>query len=178
MKKRFLALMLIALVAAPLFAIDFGVNYTKEQAGFQRDFFGATIRSVGEGFLGFDLMVITPSLTSYTDPIENAKFLIAHYEDIEYAQILPFLLVNLRMKPLTLYGGLAPMIDLTYLPDDLGHKQFDVQLYSPYVYQAKVGLQLNLLILGAYAEAGTIVDLSFKSAFESYHLTFGAVLNF
>ena len=178
MKKLAILAFILVLFAAPIFAIDFGVNYTKEIAGFQRDFFGATIRSVGEGFLGFDLMVITPSLTSFSDPIENLTYLVENIQDVEYAQILPFLLVNLRLRPFTFYGGVAPMIDLTYLPDGNGDKQFDVQLYSPYLYQAKIGTQLKLLFLGAYAEAGTIIDLTFKSAFENYHFTLGAVLDF
>jgi hypothetical protein len=177
MKKLAMVLLVLAVFAAPAFSFDLGVNYTKEMGGFQRDFFGATVRSVGDGFLGFDLTVITPSLTSYSDPIENVKYLIAHVQDVEYAQILPYLLVNLRMKPLTIYGGIAPMIDLTYLPDVNGDKKFDVALYSPYMYQAKVGAELNLLFLGAYAEAGTIIDLTFKSAFDNYHFTLGAVLH-
>ena len=178
MKKLLLALVIVALFAAPVFAIDFGVNLTRELAGFKRDFYGASIRSVGEGFIGFDLMMVTPSLTSYVDPVENITYFANHLEEVEYAQLLPFLLVSLNLKPLALYAGLAPMIDLTYLPDENGDKQFDVQLYSPYTYMAKVGAQLNLLFLGAYVEAGTIVDLTFKSAFENYHVTAGAVLNF
>jgi hypothetical protein len=178
MKKLLAIVVLLTLLAAPVFALGLGVGYTKEMAGFQRDFFGATIRSVGSGFIGLDLMVITPSLSSYSDPIENLKYLANHLEDIEYAELLPFLLVNLNVKPLSIYGGVAPMIDITYLPDASNVKQFNVALYSPYLYMAKAGVQLNLLFLGAYAEVGTIIDLTFKSAFENYHFSFGAVLNF
>ena len=178
MKRILLAIVIVTLFAAPVFAIDFGVNFTRELAGFQRDFYGATIRSVGEGFLGLELMVVTPSLTSYADPMENVTYFFNHLEEVEYAEFLPFLVVSVNVKPLAVYAGLAPMIDLTYRPDENGDKQFDIQLYSPYMYMAKVGAQLNLFILGAYVEAGTIVDLSFKSTFDSYHVTAGVVLNF
>lgn len=179
MKKKLVLVAILLMLSSTVFAIDFGVNYSKELKGFQRDFFGVTIRSVGEGFIGFDLMVITPQLSNMGSPFENAKYLFQHFEDVEYAQILPFLLFNLNLKPLALYGGIAPMIDFEYDKVAAGETRTPkLSLYSPFLYQVKAGAQLNLFFLGVYAEAGTIIDLTFQSAFENYHFTLGAVLNF
>lgn len=179
MKKIILFLILLTVLLIPTFAMDFGVNYTKELGGYKRVFYGLTFRSVGEGFIGFDLQLITPSLTDFEDPMKNLEYLLNHYQDIEYAQLLPFILVNLPTGPLTLYVGAAPMIDILYpkAPED-EERQFNVQLFSPYMFYAKAGAQLNLLFLGAYVEVGTILDLTFKSTFEVFHITGGAVLNF
>ncbi|MCX7845074.1 MAG: hypothetical protein N2312_00495 [Dictyoglomaceae bacterium] len=178
MKRFFFFFIVLAFLIIPAFAVDFGVNYTKEMGGFNRDFFGITIRSVGESFLGFDLQVMTPSLVDLESPMKNVEYLFNNIEDVEYIQILPFLLLNLPAGPITLYGGVAPMIDLLYEKVEEGERQFKFQLFSPYMFYAKVGAQLNLLFLGAYVEAGTILDLTFKSTFEVFHVTGGAVLNF
>lgn len=178
MKRFYLFFILLAFLIVPAFSMDFGINYTKEMGGYNRNFFGLTLRSVGESLLGFDLQAITPALSDLGDPLKDLEYLYNHIQDIEYIQILPFLLLNLSTGPITLYGGVAPMIDLLYEKVEEGERQFKFQLFSPYMFYAKVGAQLNFLFLGAYVEAGTILDLTFKSTFEVFHVTGGAVLNF
>lgn len=188
MRRTMVLIALLLAVAVSVSAVDIGAVYTKEMRGLQRDFFGITLRSVGEGFIGFDLMVITPQLEEFASPIDAFSHLIGHVEDIEYVQILPFLLVNLNLGSLGVYGGLAPMIDLRYdkveeveAEVDEGPaptRQLKISLYSPYMFYVKAGAQFNIAFLGAFVEAGTLIDLSFQSAFDTFHLSAGLVLNF
>jgi len=176
MRKLAIVVLILALFAAPIFALDFGLQYSKQLEGFEKDLFGVTVRMFEEKFLGVDVALLVPSMTNYTNPLENLMYLASHNESVDSAELLPYLRINLKLKPLWLYVGVAPVLDFSFPLDTWGDRQFDINLRSPFVGAAKAGIQLNLFILGAYAEVGTF----FNTDFDTYDLraNLGAVINF
>lgn len=168
MKRLVLALAMMALIVAGASAIDFGANFSmfpEEDA----QLYGLTIRSVGEGFIGFDLTAMTPALSTAGNPLENFIDLINNRDQIDEAWFLPTLLVNASMKPVHFYAGAGPFIYLGKLDGRWSPSLPD------YIF-GKVGAQVNVAFLGAYAEAGVLYNWNFGT-FEPLY-TFGAVLNF
>jgi hypothetical protein len=176
MKKFVIVTLILALFAAPIFALDFGLQYSKQLEGFEKDFFGVTVKLFEEKFLGLDVVALIPSLTNYTDPLENLMYLASHSDSVNSAELLPYLRMNLKLKPFWLYVGVAPVLDLSFPLDAWGNRQFDVNVRTPFTGAAKAGVQLNLFILGAYAEVGTF----FNTDLDVYDLraNLGAVINF
>lgn len=176
MKKIAIAALILALFAAPVFSLDFGLQYSKQLEGFQRDLFGVTVKMFEEKFLGVDVALLVPSLSTYADPLENLMYLATHSDSVTSAELLPYLRLNLKLKPLWLYLGVAPVLDLSFPEDAWGDRQFDVNVRTPFAGAVKAGIQLNLFILGAYAEVGTFFDTDL----DVYDLraNLGAVINF
>lgn len=176
MKKLCIVALIFAVCVAPLMALDFGLQYSKQLDGFERDFFGVTFKMFEEKFIGVDLVVLTPSLTGYTNPLENLMYLASHSDSVDSAELLPYLRMNFKLKPIWLYLGVAPVLDLSFPLDYWGERQFDIGLRDPFVGAVKAGIQLNLFILGAYAEVGTFFSTDME-VFD-YRANIGAVINF
>lgn len=168
MKRLVLALAMMALIVAGASAIDFGVNYSIHTVE-NVQLYGLTVRSVGEGFIGFDLTAMTPALSTAGNPLENFIDLINNRDQIAKVWFLPTLLLNASMKPVHLYAGAGPFIYVEKLDGRWSPSLPD------YIF-GKVGAQVNVAFLGAYAEAGVLYNWSFGT-FEPLY-TFGAVLNF
>ncbi len=176
MKKIALVVLILALFAAPIFALDFGLQYSKQLEGSERDFFGVTVKMFEEKFLGIDVALLVPSLTTYADPLENLMYLASHSNSVTSAELLPYLRLNLKLKPIWLYVGVAPVLDLSFPLDAWGERQYDVNVRTPFAGAAKAGIQLNLFILGAYAEVGTFFDTDLNVY--DLRANLGAVINF
>ncbi|MDH7483598.1 MAG: hypothetical protein QHH01_03125 [Spirochaetales bacterium] len=169
MKRLILGLAMMALIVAGASAIDFGANFTifpEEDA----QLYGLTIRSVGEAFIGFDLTAMTPALSDAGNPLENLLDLINNRDNINTVWFLPTLLLNASMKPVHFYAGAGPFI---YFAKNQEGK-WDFSLVDSVF--GKVGAQLNVAFVGAYAEAGVLYNWNFGTFVPLY--TFGAVLNF
>ncbi|MCE5256841.1 MAG: hypothetical protein LLF89_08365 [Spirochaetaceae bacterium] len=174
MKKYVIVLAALVIAAGPLFAMDIGVDFTRNMtpsAGANPDSYGAFFRYFGDNYLGLELNVSTPSTKSPGGTVfENFQYLVTNLGSIEEVNVFPYVLFNYQVKPAVFYAGIAPTISFS--------KPWPTFAASFTNFDAKAGIQLNFLFLGAYAEAGTKLTFKPFTAFQDYHVNLGAAVRF
>lgn len=142
MKKIFLILLLLLLLTIT-FSLEISGSYLMELGGYQRTFYGASVKLGDRDFFGIEIGGFVPP-----DTIE--------IEEIYYVQPTVFLLVQLPIGFLKPFAGISPIFQ---------YYEESFSVYSYTMYLTKAGLSIYLGPIAITGGVNTVFDLSFQQTF-------------
>ncbi|GAB6189838.1 hypothetical protein JCM30566_15800 [Marinitoga arctica] len=146
MKKSFFILFLVIILNGMLFSFEVSGTYLMELSGNERTFYGANVKFGDKNLLGLEIGVFSPP-----DIIKSGE--------ISYLQPTIFLLLQIPLKSLKVYGGISPIIQYY-------DNQFSIYSYTMYLTKAGIAIYLGPLVISG--GMNTVFDLSFQQTFGIY----------
>ncbi|KLO21099.1 hypothetical protein X275_10085 [Marinitoga sp. 1197] len=128
------------------FGFEVSGSYFMELSGYERTFYGLKVTFADKSIIGLELGVFSP-----TDIIETGE--------ITYLQPTTFILLQIPLKYLKIYGGISPIIQFY-------DNKFSLYSYTMYLTKAGIALYLGPLVISG--GVNTVFDLSFQQTFGIY----------